>query len=75
LREAVPGFGDPLLLGLCVIFALGHSDDSLRRISTFFNNLQQSNEVSTIFDVFRHPIARIARPVSGSQAKNTGSGT
>ena len=27
LREAEPGFGDPLLLGLCVIFALGHSDD------------------------------------------------
>ena len=75
LREAVPGFGDPLLFGFCVIFAPGHSVDSLRRISTFFNNIRQLSGASTIFDVFRHSAAQIARPASGSEAKNTGSGT
>ena len=75
LREAEPGFGDPLLLGLCVIFVLGHSADILRRIPTSFNTLRQLSDASTSFDVFRHPAARIARPASGSQAKNIGSGT
>ncbi len=75
LREALSGFGDPLLLGLCVIFALGHSADSLRRISTSFNTIRQLIDASTHFDVFRHPATRIARPASGSEAKNTGSGT
>ena len=34
LCEAVPGFGNPLLLRFRVLFALGHLFDSLRLIST-----------------------------------------
>ena len=57
LCEAVPGFGDPLLLGLCIFFGLRHSFDSIRRISTSFNSLRQCNDASTTFDVFRHTTA------------------
>jgi hypothetical protein len=34
LCEAEAGLGDPLLLGLCVFFALWHVFNSLRRLST-----------------------------------------
>ena len=40
LCEAQPGFGDPLLLGLCVFFALCHDStvyDVFRQFSTIFD--------------------------------------
>ena len=75
LCEAVSGFGNPLLLRFRMLFALGHLFDSLRRVSTYFNIFRQLMVSSTIFDVFRQPEAQRARPTTGSEAKNTGSGT
>jgi hypothetical protein len=40
LCEAEPGFGDPLLLGLCVFFVLWH----------VFNNLRRFRHISAKFD-------------------------
>ncbi|MGA8578528.1 MAG: hypothetical protein WB579_07595 [Bryobacteraceae bacterium] len=57
LREAVPGFGNPLLLGFCVFFTLSHLLNSLRRISTTIHGFRQTPGTSTIFDVLRQPTA------------------
>jgi hypothetical protein len=75
LREAVPGFGNPLLLGFCVFFTPRHLLNSLRRISTSLHSIQQISGVSTVFDLFQQPTAQIGRPATASQAENTGSGT
>ncbi|MGO9229272.1 MAG: hypothetical protein ACLQKA_08690 [Bryobacteraceae bacterium] len=50
LREAVSGFGYPLLLGFCVFFTLSHVFDSLRRISAYFNRYSTDRRH---FDSFR----------------------
>ncbi|MGD0669966.1 MAG: hypothetical protein ABSB23_20695 [Bryobacteraceae bacterium] len=75
LREAVPGFGNPLLLGFCVFFTVRHFLKSLRRISASFHSIRQMPVTSTIFDAIRQETARRARPAISSQAENTGSGT
>ncbi|MGO9010153.1 MAG: hypothetical protein ACLQPN_08620 [Bryobacteraceae bacterium] len=75
LCEAVPGFGNPLLLAFCVFLTLRHSLNSLRRISTYLNSIRQTPGTSTMFDVFQQLTAQIDRTATGSQAENTGSGT
>jgi hypothetical protein len=75
LCEAEAGFSDPLLLGLCVLFALSHLLNSLRRLSTFFYRIRQLPRDSTRINVFRQRTTFLAGLESPSQAKNIGSGT
>jgi hypothetical protein len=75
LREAVPGFGNPLLLRFCVFFTLSHQFDSLRRCSLYFHSIRQISCISTMFNVFRRQTAQISLPALRFQATNTGSGT
>jgi hypothetical protein len=75
LCEAEAGFGDPLLLGLRVFFALCHVFNSLRRLSTYIYRIRQPKAVSTKFDVFRQPTALLTGPGDQFPGQNTGSGT
>ena len=75
LCEAEAGFGDPLLLGLRVFFALCHVFNSLRRLSTYIYRIRQLKAVSTKFDVFRQPTALLTGPGDQFPGPNTGSGT
>ena len=75
LCKAVSGFGNPLLLRFRVLFALGHLFDSLRPVSTYFNIFRQYH--SGFDNLRRFSTLRSAErsPTTGSEAKNTGSGT
>jgi hypothetical protein len=75
LREAEPGFGNPLLLGSCVFSILGRDSTVYDAFQCFPRDTRQTPGASTVFDALRQPTARIGRNATGSRAEDIGSET